>query len=72
MGSPAGRHSVLNLGGVPREQKMPQGHLPRVIYHQVYLYTKTSTQSGQRNFQGFGVWVCGVRIRGPGGAWCVG
>jgi len=23
------------LGGVPREQKMLTGHLPRVIYHQV-------------------------------------
>ena len=27
-------------GGVPREQKMLKGHLPRVIYHQVYWYTK--------------------------------
>ena len=25
------------LGGVPREQKMLKGHLPRVIYHQVYF-----------------------------------
>jgi len=24
------------IGGVPREQKMLKGHLPRVIYHQVY------------------------------------
>ena len=24
------------LGGVPREQKLLKGHLPRVIYHQVY------------------------------------
>ena len=24
------------LGGVPREQAMLKGHLPRVIYHQVY------------------------------------
>ena len=24
------------LRGVPREQKMLKGHLPRVIYHQVY------------------------------------
>ena len=24
------------LGGVPREQKMLKGHLPRVIYHQAY------------------------------------
>jgi len=29
-----------SLGGVPREQKMLKGHLPRVIYHQVYKYTK--------------------------------
>ena len=26
----------LRVGGVPREQKMLKGHLPRVIYHQVY------------------------------------
>ena len=25
------------LGGVPREQKMLKGHLPRVIYHRIYL-----------------------------------
>jgi len=25
-----------DLGGVPREQKMLTGHLPRVIHHQVY------------------------------------
>ena len=25
------------VGGVPREQKMLKGHLPRVIYHQVYF-----------------------------------
>jgi len=31
---------VGSLGGVPREQKMLKGHLPRVIYHQVYQYTK--------------------------------
>ena len=24
------------MGGVPREQKMLKGHLPRIIYHQVY------------------------------------
>jgi len=29
------------MGGVPREQKMLKGHLPRVIYHQAYLYTKS-------------------------------
>ena len=26
------------VGGVPREQKMLKGHLPRVIYHQVLVY----------------------------------
>ena len=25
-----------SLGGILREQKMLKGHLPRVIYHQVY------------------------------------
>jgi len=41
------RRSTLNdarlrvgSGGVPREQKMLKGHLPRVIYHEVYQYTK--------------------------------
>ena len=24
------------MGGVPRDQKMLKGHLPRVMYHQVY------------------------------------
>ena len=28
------------LGGVPRQQKMPKAHLPRVLYHQVFSYTK--------------------------------
>jgi len=26
----------ISLGGVPREQKIIKGHLPRVIYHPVY------------------------------------
>ena len=26
------------LAGVPREQKMLKGHLPRVIYHQILVY----------------------------------
>jgi len=26
----------LRLGGVPREQKILKGHLPRVMHHQVY------------------------------------
>jgi len=34
------------LGGVPREQKMLKGHLPRVIYRQVYYYTKTHPNGG--------------------------
>jgi len=28
--------SYIYMGWVPREQKMLKGHLPRVIYHQVY------------------------------------
>jgi len=32
----SGPASKAGLGGVPREQKMLKGHLPRVIYHQVY------------------------------------
>ena len=28
---------VGSLGEVPQEQKMLKGHLPRVIYHQVYV-----------------------------------
>ena len=32
------------LGGVPREQKVLKGHLPRVICHQVYLYRKKKVQ----------------------------
>ena len=29
------------MGGMPREQKMLEEHLPRVIYHQVYnVYEK--------------------------------
>ena len=33
-----------SLGGVQREQKIRKGHLPRVIYHQVYLYTKKTIE----------------------------
>ena len=29
-----------SMGGVPREQKLLKGHLPRVIYHQVDYCTK--------------------------------
>ena len=31
-----GRCRATSLGGVPRRQKMLNGHLPRVVYHQVY------------------------------------
>ena len=30
------------VGGVPQEQRMLTEHLPRVIHHQVYQYTKIS------------------------------
>ena len=32
---------ALDLGGVLQEQKMLKGHLPRVMYHQIYEYAKT-------------------------------
>jgi len=41
---------------VPREQKMLKGHLPRVIYHQAYQYTK-SIQQGRKRRNAFPVWV---------------
>ena len=46
-----------SLGGVPREQKMLKGHLPRVIYHQVY--------SNIRRLwcMVYGAWCDGVRAR---------
>ena len=31
-----GKRDDRLLGGVPREQKMLKGHLPRVIYQKVY------------------------------------
>ena len=35
-----------NAYGVPREQKMLKGHLPRVIYHQVYCcFTHTKNMA---------------------------
>jgi len=34
------RLRVGRLGGVPLEQKMLKGHLPRVIYHHVNKYMK--------------------------------
>ena len=43
-GTPVGLRAQLWLidprEGVPREQKMLKGHLPRVIYRQVYWYRK--------------------------------
>ena len=36
-----------SLGGVPREQKMLKGHLPRVIYHQVYNVYEDNGVCGQ-------------------------
>ena len=32
---PASKSPPFDLGGVPREQKMLKGYLPRVMYHQV-------------------------------------
>ena len=29
-------HMVYDEGGVSQEQKMLKGHLPRVMYHQIY------------------------------------
>ena len=34
------RVAEATLGVVPQAQKMLKGHLPRVLYHQVYMYTK--------------------------------
>ena len=39
------------LGRVPREQEMLKGHLPRVIYHHVYLYTKIMLKRVLRSAQ---------------------
>jgi len=33
-------HPQGHEGGVPREQKMLKGHLPRVVHHRVYLSTR--------------------------------
>ena len=50
LSSEYGRYKTVNagfwpwlsgsLGGVPREQKVLKGHLPRVEYHQVCQYMK--------------------------------
>ena len=39
-----------SLGGEPREKKMPKGHLPRVMYHEVYYHTKMKLGSPFRQF----------------------
>ena len=54
------------MGGVPREQKMLKGHLPRVIYHHVYKFTKISTSAFAstphgRSWKAFGLWGWGSR-----------
>ena len=49
------------LGGIPREQKMLKGHLPRVINHQVHF-------SIRRYLRGGG-WEMGVEEWGVGGGW---
>ena len=51
------------LEGVPREQQILQGHLPRVTYHQVYWYSKIQSVG----FSAGGV-VCVLkfRVRGSG------
>ena len=41
------------LGGVPREQKKLKGHLPRVIYHQIYWYTKIKLRATPGHTQEF-------------------
>ena len=44
-------HVCPGVGGVPREQKMLKGHLPRVIYHQVY-YSIRRTSGGSPRYLG--------------------
>jgi len=60
--------------GYHREKKMLKGHLPRVIYHQVYEYTRTNPgplwtgcarRSPERPAE-FGVWGLGFRFQGLG------
>ena len=42
---------LTSLGGVPREQKMLKGHLPSVMYYQVYKYTRIKNRdSSHRGF----------------------
>jgi len=58
-----------SLGRVPREQKMLKGHLPRVICHQVYEYTKTIVWCKLRLEGGDGAEVC-VMCLTAAVAWC--
>ena len=46
--------AVIDSGlvGVPREQKMLEGHLPSVIYHHVYSYTKKRGATKARREEG--------------------
>ena len=46
----------ISLGGVPPEQKMLKGHLPRVINHQVYLFMKRKVWDEGRG------WAHGVGV----------
>ena len=47
VGAPVGPYGLPYMidSEVPREQNMLMGHPPRVIYHQVYQFTKTTTQA---------------------------
>jgi len=55
-----------SLEGIPREQEKLKGHLPRVIYHPVYSYTKIRTQ--RRGLGGLRFGGCGfsAKVYGPG------
>jgi len=74
------------LGGVPGEQKMLKGHLPRVIHHQVYWYTKIGNphvciknglsfqKRPSRNLrlgEGCGFWVQGLIVDLEIRLWCL-
>jgi len=44
-----GMRPSTSLGGVPREQKMLKGHLPRVVYHLVYFSIRRKKASNSIN-----------------------
>jgi hypothetical protein len=48
------------LEGVPREPMMLKGHLPRVIYHQVYKCTKRNQGFTHRKRSGPGKGAAGI------------